>query len=841
MLKEYHRKRDFRKTPEPPGQEKEQNESPLRFVVHKHDASHLHWDLRLELDGVLKSWAIPKGPSLDPHQKKLAMMVEDHPLDYREFEGVIPEGNYGAGPVMIWDRGTYGAAGPKQAPPEGLDSEEVLRKGLEKGHISFILKGKRLKGEFALVRLRKAKENAWLLIKARDEFAGEETIADQDTSVASGRTMEEIRRNVPDTSRLDLSGAPRAPFPTGLKPMLATLVDKPFDRPGWLFEIKWDGYRVLAHIKDGRVRLYSRNNKLLNELFAPIADSLQAFPFDVLLDGEVIVVDESGKANFQLLQNYLRSHQGTLVYYVFDLLHLKGHDLRKLPLERRKSILQQVLPALPNVKLSEHVEGEGLSLFRIVKENDIEGIVAKESHSPYRSGQRSMDWLKVKTHRRQEAVIGGFTEPRGGRKGFGSLVLGVYDDGRFTYIGHAGGGFTDDQLVTIRRRLEKIATKASPFQSAPKTNTAVTWVEPTLVSDVRFTEWTNEGLMRHPMVLGFLEDRDARDVTREVPQPSPASTLPVGNGKTRTAPTKKRGRLVIVNDEKVQLTNLDKIFWPDEGYTKEDLIDYYSDISPFLLPYLKDRPESLHRFPDGISGESFYQKNVDHKVPAWVRTFKIASESDNKDTTYLLCQDVATLVYMANLGCIEINPWHSRIPNVDYPDYLVLDLDPLDIAFGEVVKAALETRRVLTEIGAEAFCKTSGATGLHIYVPLAARYTEDQATQFAMLVNLLVHNRLPETTSIERSPEKRRGRVYLDYLQNGRGQTLAAAYCIRPRKHATVSTPLRWEEVNKKLDPAQFTMKTIFKRLEQSGDLWQGVLGPGIDMEECLSRLEDLL
>jgi bifunctional non-homologous end joining protein LigD len=858
-LDKYRAKRDFTQTPEPPGKEEPAAPDSLRFVVHKHHATRLHWDLRLELDGVLKSWAVPKGPSLDPDDKKLAVMVEDHPIDYQWFEGVIPEGNYGAGPVMIWDRGTYHAA---HIPERGA-SEKALEKGLAKGHISFILEGERLKGEFALVRMKKAEENAWLLIKKHDEFAASGDIAHLDTSVATGRAMPEILAGSRDDieaaaaerpapaddllARLDLSGVPRAPMPAQAKPMLATLVKEAFDREGWLFEIKWDGYRALAEVKGGSAHLYSRHNLAFDDRFPVIARALESFPFDALFDGEIVVVDAEGRASFQFLQDYPGSPAGTLVYYVFDILHFNGHDLTRLPLARRKEILKEVLPRTPSVRLSEHVEKEGISLFEAARKNAIEGIVAKDAASPYRQGQRTREWLKIKAHLQQEAVIGGYTAPQGGRKGFGALVLGVYEKAatsdvpRLVCIGHTGGGFTDRQLQSLLKRLEALRQDESPFERAPRTNAAVTWVKPVLVCEVRFTEWTNEGLMRHPIFLALREDVDPVDVRRELPSRDARSPSAAPRPRPRAANSAPRSGLVIIDDERVQLSNTAKIFWPDEGYTKGDVIDYYRRMAPFILPYLKDRPQSLHRHPDGMGGQSFFQKNVDHLVPGWVRTTVVYTESEEKDYLYLLCQDEATLVYMANLGCIEINPWHSRVPHLEAPDFMVLDIDPLDVPFVEVVRTAVETREVLRRAGVEGFCKTSGATGLHIYVPLGAQYSYEQSTQFAKLVNLLVHARLPDTTSMERNPGKRRGKVYLDYLQNSRGQTLAAPYSLRPRKGATVSTPLAWSEVDGSLDPSKFTINTIGDRLERVGDLWKGVLSPGIDMALCLGRLEEML
>jgi bifunctional non-homologous end joining protein LigD len=894
-LKEYRKKRDFRTTPEPPGRQAKDGVAPLSFVVHKHLASRLHYDLRLEIDGVLKSWAVPKGFSLDPADRKLAVMVEDHPLDYGAFEGVIPEGSYGAGPVMIWDRGRLRAAAPGS--DDRASSEEALRSGLAKGHISFILEGERLKGEFALVRLRKAGENAWLLIKANDDYARHPGEITEDTSVVSGRTIEEIAQEGAEGGPVDLAGAPKAAVPAFIEPMKATLIDAPFDRQGWLFEIKWDGYRAIATIgvqhplhgqsrdplrgcpglparqsaKEGRnsVRLYSRNDKTMNEQFKPIVDELARLPFEGVLDGEVVALDKSGRADFQLLQNYLRSGKGSLVYYVFDILHYNGHDLMDLPLARRKAILRRVLPARPHIKLSEHVETDGTGLFAAARQNGVEGIVAKDAKSPYRPGSRGREWLKVKALLRQEAVIGGFTRPRGRRAGFGSLVLGAYEDGgRLAYIGHSGGGFSEGQLEELHARLKDLSVKEPPFAGKPPaSDMPVTWVEPAIVCEIKFSGWTDEGLMRQPVFLGLREDIDPADVRREIPahgpdvpaavealhepektQPKSRGTAKLAaqqaegdgrvGGASNPAGRKERGALVAINDVKVDLTHLDKVFWPDEGYTKGDMIDYYRGVAPFILPYLAGRPESLRRNPDGIAGMSFFQKNVDGKVPDWVETVKVRSETDGSETVFLVCRDEATLVYMANLGCIEINPWHSRVGSLDRPDYIVFDLDPLDIDFAEVVRVARETEDVLAMIGARGCCKTSGATGLHVYVPLGGRYSHKQAVEFARLVNLLVQRRLPETTSLEREPARRHGKVYLDFLQNGRGQTLAAAYCLRPGKGAPVSTPLEWSEVVPSLDHMRFTMQTIMPRLKKKGDLWKDVLGPGIDMEACLGKIE---
>ncbi len=880
-LEKYKEKRDFKRSPEPSGGEAT-SDGRLRFVVQKHKSSHLHYDLRLELAGVLKSWAIPKGPSTNPHEKRLAVMVEDHPLDYRTFEGVIPEGEYGAGSVMVWDEGYYCI--PESCSPEEM--EESISKALTKGHFAFILNGRKLHGRFVLAHMQRSKEeNAWLFFKVADDDASDDDILKDDLSAASGRTMDEIAAEASTAGEtwmpakalegVDLSDAPESPMPRDVKPMLATLVDEPFDREGWLFEVKWDGYRAIAEVRQGDVRLYSRNLQPFNDRFPSIMEALPKIGLEAILDGEVVIVDEKGVSQFQLLQNYLRTRSGTLVYYVFDLLYLEGHDLRKLPLLRRKDILHTVLPDLPTIKLSDHVMDQGESLFRAAREQGLEGIVAKKGDSPYRSGERTREWLKVRTQLRQEFVIGGWTEPRGSRTGFGALVLGVYDGDDLVYVGHAGSGLDEKSLVAIHSKLKALERPESPFKTKPKTNMPAHWVEPELVCEVEFSEWTGDGLLRKPVIVGLREDKPPREVIREKPtsppenRPSPPPPLPQkgeGSGMRENSPrpsegegagvrvsaeeTKSEGRFarkpkgkkekdmeIEIGGHKLRLTNLDKVFWPEDGYTKGDLIDYYREIAPFILPYLKDRPESLNRHPDGIDGESFYQKNVNsEQIPDWIPTVKIPSEGERGYVDYLLCQEDAALVFLANLACIELNPWNSRADQPDKPDFAIMDLDPEDISFGEVVKAAQAVHRILKSAGVQSCPKTSGATGLHIYIPLGAKYTYEQARDFTKIIAHLANQKLPETTSVERHPAKRQGKVYLDYLQNSRGQTLAAAYCVRPRPGATVSTPLKWEEVKAGLDPTKFTIRTIRKRLDKVGDLFTPVLGPGIDLAQALGR-----
>ncbi|HSD63547.1 MAG TPA: DNA ligase D [Ignavibacteriaceae bacterium] len=610
--------------------------------------------------------------------------------------------------------------------------------------------------------------------------------------------------------------------------MLATLISEPFDDENWLYEIKWDGYRAIAEIESGEVKLYSRNNNPFNKKYPGIVKSLEYFDKDMVLDGEIVILNEQGKASFQLLQVYGKSEKGTLVYYVFDILHYEGKNLTNIPLEERKMILKDVLPDIPNIRFNDHILKEGKAFYRLAGENELEGIIAKNIHSKYLTNNRSKEWLKLKIKKRQEAIIGGYTRPKGTRSYFGALILGVYNDKKeLIYIGHSGGGFSEDDLKNIYKMLKSLEIKTCPFKIKPKTNTPATWVSPELICEVEFSEWTDEGLMRHPVFLALREDKKADNVKKELPD---ENASPAKDSKLKEE--KIQSRLL-------RLTNLNKIYWPGEGYTKGDVINYYKNIGPYILPYLKGRPESLLRHPEGINGESFFQKDISQFNAGWLLTQNIFSESNEKDIKYLICNDEETLIYMANLGCIEINPWFSRIEKLEYPDYFVIDLDPVEIEFDKVVETALAVKEVLDKAKAESYCKTSGATGLHIYVPLGAKYNYDTAKEFAHIIAKLANAKVPKITSLERSPSKRNKKVYLDFLQNRKGQTLAAPYSIRPRPGAPVSTPLVWSEVKPGLDPSDFNIKNIFKRLYKKGDLFKQVLGPGIDINKCINNLQN--
>jgi bifunctional non-homologous end joining protein LigD len=810
-LQEYRKKRNFQETTEPAGDKIRSHRGDLEFVVQEHHASHLHYDFRLESEGVLKSWAIPKGPSLDPSDKRLAVQVEDHPFEYRKFEGTIPEGEYGAGTVKIWDKGTYRAEGAATR----QESEHLIEKGLQEGRLSFIMHGKKLQGAFSLIRLRGSKSNQWLLIKKRDDFASERSSVASEFSLTprSTRSSSATKAEMPPTLL-------QTKMPTFVKPMLATLVDEPFDAKEWIFEIKWDGYRALAEIQKESAHLYSRSSQSFDKRYPSLINDLSSIQVKALLDGEIVVLDDKGKPSFQMVQNYQRTQKGTLVYYVFDLLYLDGYDIRQLPLIERKALLKKLVSNfnIPQVRFCDHVKKKGKAFFKAALNEGFEGIIGKQAQSPYQQG-RSHDWVKIKTHQRQEAIICGFTPPQGAREKFGSLLLGVYDQQELVYVGHTGSGFNRQKLKSVYEHLQPLIQDSSPFPSPLKLRTPVTWVKPEVVCEINFAEWTKEGIMRQAIFVDIREDKLATEVVRE-------RTLSVNKVLDEQAGGE---------NQTSKLTHLDKIYWPNEGYTKGDLIDYYRQVAPFILPYLKDRPETLRRYPNGIKRPSFYQKEV-HDIPSWVRTEEIQHEEHK--VRYLFIEDERSLLYVANLGCIDLNPFNSRFQTLYAPDYLVIDLDPEAVSFDQVIEVAQGVHAILEEWKVPSVCKTSGARGMHIYIPMGARYTFEEVKQFANLIVHIVHERLPDLTSLERNPEKRQKKVYLDYLQNNFAQTVVAPYSVRPQPGATVSTPLKWSEVKPGLTPTDFTIKTVLKRFEKVGDLFQLILGKGVNLSTILKKLK---
>jgi bifunctional non-homologous end joining protein LigD len=828
-LHKYNEKRNFSATSEPKGKiGKSENE--LIFVIQKHAASHLHYDFRLEMDGVLKSWAVPKGPSLNPEIKRLAMMVEDHPYNYKDFEGTIPEGNYGAGNVIVWDNGTYLPADEYKG-----SAENKLKSDLHKGRLSFIMKGKKLKGEFSLVKLKGKQENAWLLIKKEDKYATTDDILVKNKSVISRTTLEAMEKK----SAKGKTGAvkkkiteetnnPSAETVAFRKPMLANTTEQPFDGTDWVFENKYDGYRTVAIINRGDVELFSRNELSFTANFRPVAEELKKIGHTAILDGEIVVENASGRSEFQLLQNYLKTSKGKLKYYVFDILNLDGNDTTSLPLLQRKELLKLLLKKqkLANISYSEHIENNGKDFFELAIKNKAEGIIAKKADSIYRIGQRSDDWLKIKISQQEEAIIIGITGPKNSRSFFGALLLGQYDGTGLRFIGKCGSGFTEATLRDLYQKFKPYFTDASPLAQKLPLRDTIQWIKPRFVAQVKYTEWTNDKHLRHPVFLGLRVDKTPTEVKfvthQEMKKKTVENDYDLKVGKTT-----------------LHLTNQNKVYFPDDGITKGDIVNYYNEVADLILPYLKNRPQSMNRFPNGINSPSFYQKDVDtDKIPSWLKTAPVYSESNEAEIDYLICNDKATLLYMANLGCIDINPWNSTLKKIDNPDWMVIDIDPEKEDFSEVVRTALAVKEVLDGLKTDCYCKTSGATGLHVYVPLGAKYNYDTVKIFAELIAHEVHARLPETTSLERTIKKRDHKIYIDFLQNRTGQTLAAPYSVRPKPGATVSTPLEWDEVNESLSPSQFTIKNVLQRFSEKGDLWKPVLGKGADIKTILKKLE---
>jgi bifunctional non-homologous end joining protein LigD len=589
--------------------------------------------------------------------------------------------------------------------------------------------------------------------------------------------------------------------------MLATLVDSPFDSREWLFEIKLDGFRAIAELNRKNVEIYSRNFHPFNDRFPNLVQHLKDFNLDAILDGEIVALDEEGVSHFQLLQNY--KTEKNIYFYIFDILYLNGEDLRALPLTERKSILKKVLKPDASIRYLDHIETEGKKFFTICKAHGLEGVIGKKKESLYKSGERSKEWVKLKVELRQEVVICGFTEPRNTRKNFGALIVGVYSNHLLHFAGHVGGGFTEKQLDEMKNRLAPLVTDRCPFQTPPHTHTPVTWVKPKFLCEVKFKEWTSEGIMRMPIFLGIRADKPVKAVTREKKEKS-------------------------VPEEFDFITHRDKLYWEKEKITKGDLLHYYDSVARWILPHLIDRPESLRRFPNGIAKPSFFQKNIT-SYPEWLSTYRI--EHPDKKVNYALIQDIKSLLYVVNLGCIELHSWLSRIQHLEKPDFLIFDLDPEGIAFDAVVTTARALHAILEKIQITSYCKTSGGRGLHIYVPLQGRYTYEQAKRFSELIALLVHRRLPQITSLERSPKKRKKRVYIDCYQNNFGQTIATPYSVRAKPGAPVSTPLSWSEVKRGLNPLNYTIFNTLKRLEKKGDLFKPVLQKGIDLKKSVKLL----
>jgi bifunctional non-homologous end joining protein LigD len=965
QLAEYRRKRDFSRTAEPRGEDAElsPDEGRLRFVVQKHAASHLHFDLRLELDGVMKSWAVPKGPSSEPGDRRLAMQVEDHPVSYNEFEGTIPKGEYGGGTVMLWDLGTYTVEGA-----DG-DDESAMRERYRKGDVKVTFHGQRMKGSYALVRMKPRDEDtkpAWLLIKHRDEHAGRGDIATKyTTSVVTGRTMNEItsdedspvwHSNRDDTPAPSDAGSGTSATRTGekekprtgksassasrtsrstaalptLQPMLAS-IGSAVPEGDWVFEPKYDGIRVLAYCTKDEVLLVTRNNLDKSRQFPEITEALRKVASSarrpLVLDGEIVALAGDEPGRFQGLQGRMHVTSDVAIaqhrksspaaIFVFDILMDGDEPLVHDPWDERRKRLQKRLAkrVSPVVRLVESQQ-DGEKLLALARKKGWEGIIAKRADARYEPGTRSRSWLKLKTDRQQEFVVGGWTEPRNSRQHLGAILLGYYnDDGELLYAGHTGGGFSQQSLGEMNRLLKPLKRTTSPFATTPKTNERPHWTEPEVVVEVRFNEWTADGKLRQPIFLGVRTDKPASEIRREPESVQPGSargsvqrksartkkaarsaaktparketvksvartaagtarksgdtaatrksekrtrkggakdtvTAAAGRALLKSAEakrvlsqldelceTERRGTVQFPGERNLSVTNLDKVFFPAERYTKGDLLRYYTIVSGLILPAIKDRPLVLRRFPNGINGPAFYQQKAQAETPADVRVQTVVNDAGERQER-MIGGDLLTLLYTIQLGAISVDPWHSQVQNLEFADYAVVDLDPGPRAkFARVVDVARWVKEVLDELGLHAAIKTSGATGLHVYIPLPLRTPNDAATLVSQMIATRVAEEHPKEATIVRWVKQRgASTVYVDYLQNIRGKTLAGVYCVRAKEGATVSTPLSWDELDSTLDPRDFTIASAPQRFAEVGDLWNPAMRKRNSLAKLLGR-----
>ena len=877
-LQEYRRKRQFGATPEPRG--KAQTGRGNRFVVQEHHATRLHYDFRLEVDGVLKSWAVPKGPSLDPADKRLAVQTEDHPLEYATFEGTIPAGNYGAGEVIVWDQGTY-------EPEGGVPAD----KQLDRGELKFTLHGQKLKGSFVLVKLRYSRSGKpgkeWLLIKHRDSAAEAGwNVKEHSESVVSGRSIRSNEKDSPARGHARATqaapqklefppGARKAPMPGHVVPALATLAEKPFSDADWLFEIKWDGVRTLARVKDHQLRIWSRSQREITREYPEMA----VLPnyvngHDVWLDGEIVALDKDGRSDFQQLQQRFSVQSPSaelmrkvpVVYYVFDILYCDGHDLRKVPLIERKKLLKRVLETDELIRYSDHQVEKGQELYELARERGLEGVIGKQMHAVYPEG-RTKSWLKFKFDKELDAVVGGWTEPRKSREHFGALLVGLYDGKKLEFIAGIGSGFSTQLLASVSARLRELQIADRPFAEEPDTREKAYWVKPELVARVTYGGWTDDRHLRQPRFAGFLDDRNPHECTfdKEMRIEKDVSTH---HGAERKSFTKSVPRVharsssaaalnekdlareldsgarddvfAVVGGQTLHFTNLNKVYFPQDGYTKRDLLGYYLHMSRFILPFLKDRPLVLRRYPNGIEGDAFFQKEAGKGLPEWIQTAAMQSETKGSKIHYFLANDLPSLLYLTNLGCIDHNPWSSRYDDQDHPDYIFFDLDPSEGAgFASVVELAGALTERLETLGLRVFVKTSGATGLHIFIPIRPRYSYEQVRQFVELVATWTARDYPELITTERSLSKRpKTSIYVDAHQNSRGQSLASVYSVRAFPHAPVSAPVSPHELKARLRADTWNIKSMPARMKKSGDLWARFWKERQDLERPVEKLE---
>ena len=871
-LHEYKRKRNFAKTPEPDMRKVHRKKTQLpRFVVQKHIATRLHYDFRLETnEGLLKSWAVPKGPTLDPKIKRLAILTEDHPGDYLYFEGKIPKGNYGAGTVIVWDTGDYSIDG---------DLEEQF----EKGNIKIILHGKKLKGSFHLVRLKTDKQ--WLVIKTKDEFCSIEDITTtMPESVLSGRTNAQLNRKL---SRIHVE-APEAQkgsledFPTSVKPMLAVPVHKPFDNKDWVFEIKWDGVRSILFLNKSKnvLEIQARSGMTITHRYpeiTAIAKSAVQCENSVVLDGEIVVLNSKGVPDFQRHQKRMNvdskqdieslSQSSPSTYFVFDILHLDGRNLKQLEFLERRAILSKVLKAHSSrIRISDFIEEWGTVVFDNAVNMKLEGVVGKEKYSKYLEGMRSPSWVKIKGVVTQDCVVIGYTPGEGNREGyFGSLILAAYIHDKLQFIGHSGSGFTSEQIREIFKKLERIKTAQCPIDFVPYVNREPVWLKPKMVAEVKFNGWTQDQIMRAPIFVRLKEDKPPEECTVEVPKET-----------QRVVMQKRPARL-----NEYDFSNLQKVYWPatpdHRALKKRDLVEYYDSVSQYILPHLKNRPLSLSRYPDGINGKSFYHKHWDQAMPDNAKTVQIFSEPKNDFINCLICNNKETLLWLASLGCIEMHPWYSRVLDIsackrsamagndpdptdeqkcglNTPDFIIFDLDPYiysgaekmgsepeynEKAFKAAVDVAFELKELLDLLKIDSYIKTSGKTGLHIFVPITPLYSYKQTRDFAEIVGKMLRREDPDRVSMEWNTLKRKGKIFFDYNQNAKGKTVASVLSARPNISATVSMPVKWGDLDRLL-PTDFTILNVPKILRKNGDPWSDILHKKQDLAKILEKTRRL-
>ena len=891
-LTEYSAKRTFTATPEPPAVVAPSGAGPLLFVVQQHSARRLHYDFRLECDGVLKSWAVPKGPALDPAEKRLAVQTEDHPYDYASFEGVIPPGQYGAGEVIVWDCGVYS---PDEDGATWFNdrarAEQEIRDGLAKGKLSFLLRGEKLKGSFALVRTKDAKQ--WLMIKHKDRFAVAEDVTARNLSVLSGVAVETLKfvpvQRMP-ASRLAPTGNVD-PIPDKLAPMLAESADAPFARADWMWEPKLDGYRVLAFIDDGEVKLRSRRGLELAVAFPQIAKELGEQAVNgMIVDGEIVAFDAAGKPSFAALQDRAQLKTAReitaadrvmpVVFYAFDLPYFAGVDLRKATYADRRRYLAQCLLPTPRVQLI-HAADDGIALNAAALASGFEGVIGKRKSSRYESGRRSSAWIKVKPVATADFVVGGYTQGKGARAPLGALLVGYWDDRKLRYASHVGSGFDDRSLAAVKKRLEPLSRDTCPFAEKPLLNAPTTWVEPKLVAELEFHSWTEDGALRAPVFLRLRDDIDARTVHRVE-----AAALPADAHSARTPiddvlaqlDNAKASLTLAVGRHQLRLTHLDRVYWPadaslaQQALTKRDLLRYFAQVSPYILTHLADRPLTMIRMPDGIGGQRFFQKHWEQARPEFVEAISVFSGHKDERHEYLLCNNLPTLLWLAQSGTLEFHVWHSRAKLaadaisqstdyassleslehsvLNYPDYVLFDLDPYiysgkeakgaepelnTAAFEKGKEVAFWLRELLQGMSLDAIVKTSGKTGLHVFVPIKRTIDFDAAREVSELVGRHLMRLHPKDITLEWSVPKRTGKIFMDYNMNVRGKTLNVAYSPRGAPGAPVSMPLTWEELAS-AHPLDFRITDVPDRLARTGDRWQDALTRKQSLEQALGR-----